>query len=149
MMSIRRKRREESLSGLGRVQEACRQGASSAAGRIVPAARTTRRAAAGRVLAVRSASAPMLQKAGTYVAADLGPRVGGMLSNAAHRMEPPQQPARRRRNATMMMVGAVSAVGVAGALLTRRSNSRSMADMPSGTQPESAPADVDGQVRTT
>jgi hypothetical protein len=149
MMSIRRKPREVPLSRFGRVQVAFRQGASSAAERIAPAARTTRDAAAGGVLAVRGRSAPWLEKAGTYVAADLGPRVGGMLSNAAHRMEPPKQAERKRRNAMMMMVGAVSAVGLAGALLTRRGSSRSMPRMSSGSRSESVPADVDGQVRAT
>jgi len=147
MMSIRRKPREVSLTRFGRMQEAYRQGASSAAERIVPVARMTRDAAASGVLAARGRSAPWLYKAGTYVTVDLGPRVGGMLSNAADRMEPQkQQPARKRRNAMMMMVGAVSAAGLAGLLMTRR-NARSMPHMPSGSSTGSVPADVDGQAR--
>jgi hypothetical protein len=145
LMNIRRKPREETLSRFGRVQDACRQGAATAAGRIAPAARNTRDVAAGRMLAARGRSAPWLRQAGAYVETDLGPRVGGMLSNAAQRVEPPR-PARKSRNAAVVMVAAVSAVGLAGALLTKRSNTRNTTDE-APRERQSVPADVDGQVR--
>jgi hypothetical protein len=82
------------------------------------------------------------------VETDLGPRVGGMLSTAAQRVEPPH-PVRRGRNVAVTMVAAMTAVGLAGALLTKRSNTRPMSEEPSGTHRETVPADVDGQVRAT
>jgi hypothetical protein len=148
MMNIRRKPREEALTRLGRMQTACRQGASSAAGRIGPAARNTRDMAAGRVLVARGWSAPRLRKAGTYVETELGPRMGAMLSSAASRVEPPH-PVRKGRNVAVTMVAAVSAVGVAGALLTRRSGGQGSADQEAGqSSTTTTSADVDGQVRT-
>ncbi|MFC5750751.1 hypothetical protein [Actinomadura rugatobispora] len=149
MMSIRRKPHEEALTRLGRMQAACRQGASGAAGRVGPAARSTRDVAAGRVLVARGWSAPRLRKAGTYVETELGPRMGAMLSNAARRVEPPH-PVRKGRNVAMTMVAAASAVGLAGALLTRRSGAQEPAGQESGrsSATTTAPADADGQVRT-
>ncbi|XVQ11165.1 hypothetical protein ACQP1W_00905 [Spirillospora sp. CA-255316] len=150
MMSIRRKPREEALTRLGRMQSAWRQGASGAAGRIGPAARNTRDMAAGRVLVARGWSAPRLRRAGTYVETELGPRMGAMLSNAARRVEPPH-PVRKGRNVAVTMVAAVSAVGLAGALLTRRSGTQGSAgaDRQEGqSSTTTTPADADGQVRT-
>jgi hypothetical protein len=151
MMSTRRRPQEETLSRLGRVREAWRQSASGAAGRIAPAARGTREAAVGRMHAARGRSAPLLRKAGDYVESDLGPRVGGMLSDAARRVEPPQ-PARKSRNAAMIIVVAMMAVGLAGALLTGRGNAREAKpemDAETGVAAATVPADADGQIRTT
>ncbi len=148
MMSIRRKPRGVSLSRFGRMQMACRMGASSAAERIGPAARGAREAAAKGVLAARGRSAPWLRRAGAYVAAELGPRVGRMLSDAAERVEPQHQPVRRRRAAAMALVGVASAVGLVGALMTRRANTASMPGMMAGPGIESVPSEVDGQVRS-
>jgi hypothetical protein len=108
---------------MGRVQMACRQGTSGAAERIMPAAQHTRDVAADRLLVARGWGAPRLFKAARFVEGELGPRVGSMLSNAAHRVQPPK-PAPRSRNAAMTTLVAVMAVGLAGAAMTRRGGTR-------------------------
>ncbi|WP_344597666.1 hypothetical protein [Actinomadura vinacea] len=145
-MSIRRKQRRAPLSRVDRVRRTFRQRASRTSGRIAPAARNTRDAAAGRILVARGWSAPRLRNAGTYVERELGPRMGGMLSHAARRVEPPNR-ARRGRNAAVTMVAAVSAVGLAGALLSRRGDRPSTADQAETS--ETGSADEDRQVRTS
>ena len=151
MMSIRRKPTGEVLDRVDRLRSVYRQGASAASvavARIGPAARNTRAAAAERLLVARGWSAPRLRRAGTYVETELGPRLGAMLTSAAGRVEPPR-PTRRGRSAMVTTVAAVSAAGLAGALLTRRSGAQSgPVGRPGEGASATAPADVDGQVRT-
>ncbi|MEW2356065.1 hypothetical protein [Spirillospora sp. NPDC029432] len=109
---------------MNRVQTACRQGASGAAERIGPAAQRTRDMAAERMLMARGWGAPRLHQASRYVEGELGPRMGSMLSDAARRVEPPK-PEKQGRNFAVTALAAVMAVGLAGALLTRRGNARS------------------------
>lgn len=145
MMSIRRKPRVEPRSRLSRAQDAARrgalagqQGASAATERMRPTALRTRDYAAERFLVARIWSAPRLEQAGRYVETELGPKVGSLLTDAAHRVEPPK-PSRRGRKATMTMLMVVSAAGVAGMVLTRRS---AMGQTAGGSQEsdESAPS---------
>jgi hypothetical protein len=150
MISIRRKPQEEVVSRLGRVQEVarhgadvCRSGASSAAERMAP------EFAGDRIMAARGWGAPRLEQAARYVESGMAPRVSSFLSGMADRVEPPK-PSHRGRNAVLMLLAGVAAVGVAGALAARRSNMQAMVeDAPSPEKEESpAKSDVDGHVRT-
>jgi hypothetical protein len=69
------------------------------------------------------------------------------LTDVAHRVEPPK-PARSGRNAVLVMTAAVTAVGVAGVVLTRRSNVQRLVEEEI-TEPESEQATADGQVHST
>ncbi|MFC4054791.1 hypothetical protein ACFOY4_34325 [Actinomadura syzygii] len=155
MISFRGKPQEEVRSGLGRAQEAarvgverCRQGASSAAERIGPAA-------GERVMTVRGWSAPRLRQAARYVESGLAPRVSTFLSGVAHRVEPPKRSG-PGRGAIMAMLGTVAAVGVAGAVATRRGVLRDLAggsgdrsgDATSADAMTVSGSDVDGQVHS-
>ncbi len=155
MISIRRKPQEEVLTRFGRVQEAarqgaemCRQSASGAAERIAPVAEE-------RLMAVRGWSAPRLRQAARYVESGLAPRVSTFLSDAAGRVEPPRRGG-PGRGALMAMIAAVAAVGVAGAVATRRGVIRDMTkgsgehaeDATSADSMTVSGADVDGQVHS-
>jgi len=146
-MSIRRRPREVAFPRLERMQEACRQGAllcrqgaSGATERIVPAARQTRDIASERVLAAREWSAPRLAQAAGYVETGLAPRVSAFLTEMAHRVEPPRRQ-RRGRNAALVTVAGMAAVGVAGALLTRRNAMRDAMDELGGSHSQHQPSD--------
>ncbi|MFP3961814.1 hypothetical protein SMC26_05755 [Actinomadura fulvescens] len=122
------------LSRYGRVREACRHGAESwrqnasvAADRIAPAAQRTRDVAADRIMDARSWSAPRIDSAARYVEGGLAPRVSSFLTDMAGRVEPPK-PSHRGRNITLMMLAAMAAVGVAGAIMTKRSSMQSLMD---------------------
>jgi hypothetical protein len=156
MISIRRKPQDEVVNRLGRVQEAARQGADRwrqgaavAAERIGPIANE-------RVLLARGWSAPRLRQAGRYVETGLAPRVSTFLSDVAGRVEPPKRTAKPGRGALMAMMGVVAAVGVAGAVATRRGAIRDMAKgagerAHSATSADSmtvSGSDVDGQVHS-
>ncbi|RFS87004.1 hypothetical protein D0T12_01745 [Actinomadura spongiicola] len=155
MINIRRKPPEDVRSPIGRAQDAarqgaelCRQGASSAAERIMPVA-------GERVMIVRGWSAPRLQRAARYVETGLAPRVSSFLSDVAHRVEPPK-PAKPGRGGLMTMMGVVAAVGVAGAVATRRGALRDLtkgsdehaADATSADSMTVSGSDVDGQVQS-
>lgn len=155
MINIRRKPQDEVLTGIGRVQEAARTGAemvrqsaSSAAGRIAPVAEE-------RLMVVRGWSAPRLRMAARYVESGLAPRVSAFLSDVAGRVEPPRRSA-PGRGAIMAMMGAVTAVGVAGVVATRRGVIRDMTrgsgehvdDATSADSMTVTGADVDGQVHS-
>ncbi|MFI0369551.1 hypothetical protein ACH35V_16880 [Actinomadura sp. 1N219] len=155
MISIRQKPQEDGLTRFGRVQETarqgadmCRQGAATAAERIVPVA-------GERVMVVRGWSAPRLRRAARYVETGLAPRVSTFLSDVAHRVEPPKR-ARPGRGALMAMMGVVAAVGVAGAVATRRGTIRDLSkgsgdhagDATSADSMTVSGADVDGQVQS-
>lgn len=133
------------------MQEACRHGASNAAERIAPAALRTRDVAADRVLIARGWSAPRLERAAGFVEADLAPRVSTFLSDTAHRIEP-SRPSNRPRNAMLAMLGMVTALGVAGALMTRRSAMQEQEGVPEEfadpRQEQQAPVG-DGKLRTS
>lgn len=148
MISIRRKPQLKiDTSRLHRMQEAWQSGTSSAAERIVPAAQRTRDSAAERMLLARGWSAPRLERAAGYVESDLGPRLSSFLTDTAHRIEPPR-PSHRARNAALAMLGMVAAVGVAGALMTRRSAMQGVPEeFMDPRQEQQAPAG-DGKVRT-
>lgn len=155
MISIRRKPQEDVRTGLARAQEAarqgaemCRQSASSAAERIGPAA-------GERMMVVRGWSAPRIRRAARYVETGLAPRVSTFLGGVAHRVEPPR-PSGPGRGALMAMMGAVAAVGVAGAVATRRGVMRDLTrgsgehegDATSADAMTVSGSDVDGQVRS-
>jgi hypothetical protein len=156
MISIRRKPQEETLKRLGRMQEAAkhgadkwRSGASNAAERIAPAASRTRDAASDRIMVARGWGAPRLEQAARYVESGLAPRVSSFLNGMADRVEPPKR-SHRGRNAVLMLLAAVAAVGVAGAVATRRNNMQAMVDEAPEPEKEesSVKGDVDGHVRT-
>src|SRR5690606_42031854 len=90
----------------------CRQSATTAAERIGPAA-------GERIMVVRGWSAPRLRRAARYVETGLAPRVSMFLSDAARKVEPPKRE-KPGRGPLMAMLGAVMAVGVAGAIAPRR-----------------------------
>lgn len=155
MINIRRKPQDEVLNRFGRVQEAarqsaemCRQSASNAAERIAPVAEE-------RLMVVRGWSAPRLRKAARYVESGLAPRVSTFLSDVAGRVEPPKRSG-PGRGALMAMMGAVTAVGVAGVVATRRGVIRDMTkgsgehvdDATSADSMTVSGADVDGQVHS-
>ncbi|WP_433331124.1 hypothetical protein [Spirillospora sp. CA-294931] len=153
MISIRRKPQQVVSPRLGRVQEAwrqgaqkCREGASGTAQRMAPAAQHGRDVAADRVLVARGWGAPRLKRAARYVESDLAPRVSSLLSDAAQRVEP-AKPARRGRTAALTMLAGVTAIGLAGAVMTRRGNNRLLAEDPvKPTDPEVAEMRADGHV---
>ncbi|MUN41237.1 hypothetical protein [Actinomadura litoris] len=120
MISTRRKPREQVRTRLGRTQEAARHGAEIALRRASVTADRIRPVAAERVLVARGWGAPRIRRAAQYVETGLAPRVSSFLSGVAHRVEPPGRD-RPRRGAVVALVGAVAAVGVAGAVVTRRS----------------------------
>ncbi|WP_157431941.1 hypothetical protein [Actinomadura hibisca] len=131
-MSIGRKPQDEALSRLSRAQdayrqgfEACRSGVGLAAERIGPAAQHTREVAAERTLAARGWSAPRLEHAAHYVEADLAPQVSTFLTDVAQRVEP-EPPPQRGRKAMLGMMVAVAALGVAGLMAVRRSNTQEL-----------------------
>ncbi|MCP2340643.1 hypothetical protein [Actinomadura rupiterrae] len=145
-MSIRRKPRQDVGSRLDRAQvafrqglSACRGGASVAAERIGPAARQSRVVAAERVLAARGWSAPRLKQAARYVETDLGPRVSSMLSDTAHRVEPPRR-RRRARSVMVAMLAGATAACVAGVVLTRRNAAQTVQMMTDESTAEPADA---------
>ncbi|WP_344902969.1 hypothetical protein [Actinomadura meridiana] len=152
MISIRRKPQEQVRTRFTRAQEAarqgaemCRNGASSAADRIVPVA-------GERVMVVRGWSAPRLRRAARYVETGLAPRVSTFLSDVAHRVEPPKR-SRPGRGALMAMMGVVAAVGVAGAVATRRGglakgSGDDVGDATSADSMTVSGTDVDGQVQS-
>ncbi|WP_433465552.1 hypothetical protein [Spirillospora sp. CA-128828] len=155
MISIRRKPQDVVRTRLGRVQEAarqgadvCRQGASNAAGRVAPIA-------GERVMIARGWSAPRLRRAARYVETGIAPRVSTFLSDVAGRVEPPKS-AKPGRGALMAMMGVVAAVGVAGAVATRRGVIRDLTkgsgehveDATSADSMTVTGADVDGQVHS-
>ncbi|MBO2453480.1 hypothetical protein J4573_40755 [Actinomadura barringtoniae] len=126
-----------------------RSGASSAAERIAPAASRSREIAGDRIMVARGWGAPRLEQASRYVESGLAPRVSSFLSGMADRVEPPK-PRHRGRNAVLMLLAAVAAVGVAGAVATRRSNMQAMVDEVPAPEKEESPVkgEVDGHVRT-
>jgi hypothetical protein len=155
MINIRRKPQDEVVNRLGLVQQAarqgadaCRQSAADAAVRIGPIANE-------RVMIARGWSAPRLRQAARYVETGLAPRVSSFLSDVAGRVEPPKS-AKPGRGALMAMMGVVAAVGVAGAVATRRGAVRDMAKgsnehADSATSADSmtvSGADADGQVHS-
>ncbi|MEU5881061.1 hypothetical protein [Spirillospora sp. NPDC047279] len=156
MISIRRKPQDEVLSRLGRVREACRsgaescrQGASHAAERMGPTAQRTRTVAADRVMDARGWSAPRIEDAARYVESGIAPRVSSFLSGVADRVEPPK-PSHRGRNITLAMLAAVAAVGVAGAVMTKRNSMQALMEDTTEPERESTPAtsDVHDHVHT-
>ncbi|QXJ22898.1 hypothetical protein AGRA3207_003976 [Actinomadura graeca] len=150
MISNRRKPSEEVGTRFGRAQEAARHGARLARQRASSAAERIGPATAQRVLVARGWGAPRLRRAAGYVETSLAPRVSGFLSDVAHRVEPPRKE-RPRRGAVMAMVGAVAAVGVAGAVVTRRGTVAGSGDPDQATSADSmtvSGSDADGQVHS-
>ncbi|WP_146087489.1 hypothetical protein [Thermomonospora echinospora] len=122
MISVRRRPQVSiDTSRLRHMQEVARQGALTAADRLGPAAQRSRVYATERVMDARSWSAPQLERAAGYVEHDLAPRVSSFLTGTAHRIEPPKRTP-RTRNAALAMLGAVAALGLAGAAAARRSS---------------------------
>lgn len=156
MINIRRKPQDEVVNRLGRVQQAARQGADACRQSAVGAAERIGPIANERVMVARGWSAPRLRHAARYVETGLAPRVSSFLSDVAGRVEPPKSAAKSGRGALMAMVGVVAAVGVAGAVATRRGAVRDMAKGPgehsgSATSADSmtvSGADADGQVHS-
>ncbi|WP_242910713.1 hypothetical protein [Actinomadura terrae] len=151
MISTRRKPREQVRTRFTRTQEAARHGAEIARRRVGASAERIKPVAADRVLVARGWGAPRIRRAAQYVETGLAPKVSSFLSGVAHRVEPPGRD-RPRRGAVVAMVGAVAAVGVAGAVLTRRSVTGGSDDASEeATSADSmtvSGADVDGQVHS-
>ncbi|REE97371.1 hypothetical protein [Thermomonospora umbrina] len=125
LISVRRKPQVRiDTTRLNRMQEAARQGAGTAVERIGPAAQRSREYAADRMLDARGWGAPRLERAAGYVEQDLAPRVSAFLADTAHRIEPPK-PQRRARNAGLVMLATVAALGMAGAAMTRKNAEQS------------------------
>ncbi len=120
LISVRRKPEVQiDTSRIRQVQETARQSAITAAERVGPMAVRSREYAAERVLQARGWSAPRLERAAGYIEQDLAPRVSAWLNDTAHRIEPPKA-AGRSRNAGLIALAAIAALGVAGAAMTRR-----------------------------
>jgi hypothetical protein len=117
---IRRKPQiEVGLQRLHRMQEQAQQGVSYAADRIGPASAHAREVGTQRLLDAREWSAPRLERAAEYVEAELGPRIGALLSSTARRVRP-ARPSRRSRNVALMMLVMMGLAGLAGVMATRR-----------------------------
>jgi hypothetical protein len=155
MINIRRKPQDEVVNRLGLVQQAARQGADACRQSAADAAERIGPIANERVMIARGWSAPRLRQAARYVETGLAPRVSSFLSDVAGRVEPPKS-AKPGRGALMAMMGVVAAVGVAGAVATRRGAVRDMAKgsnehAGSATSADSmtvSGADADGQVHS-
>jgi hypothetical protein len=119
------------------MRDGAREGATRTAEQVGPAARQAREVAAARILVARRWSAPRLDQAARYVEADLGPRMSSFLESTARRVEPAKPRSTRVRNTAMMMLGIVAAMGIAGALATRRGNVP--AELAPVDEPEPAP----------
>jgi len=87
--SKRRKARKEAEATLARLQDLAKEGAD----RFGPYADQARDQAAVRLLQARGWTAPRLESAAHHVEDTVAPRVAGLLTTAAHRIDP--KPGRR------------------------------------------------------
>lgn len=131
-----------------RSMQMARGKAAHTAERFGPASRRARRVAGERMMDARQWTAPQLHRAAGYVEQDLGPRLSAMLAATARRVEPPRR-GRRIRTTALVVVGAIGAIGIAGALLTRYKLTSSSydegveeAEAGSETMPHHAPSEV-------
>lgn len=115
-----------------RALRAAQRTAQQTAQRIGPTADQARQIASSGMQTVRIWCAPQINRAGTYVEDELGPRVGSMLRRTAERIEPTRRRRGRRGLAATLMV-AGGALGAAGAIATRRTMARKAEE--SGTAP--------------
>lgn len=132
-----------------------RRRAADTAAQFAPLAESARTTATRGTYRARRWAAPRLDQAGHTVQERIAPGVAGMLSTAARRVEP----ARSRSRRWPMLAGGAAVLAAAGGaaafMLTRRGQDGTE-PAPSDPAPagsseqaaESAPADVDGQVRT-
>lgn len=131
---------------LHHAQQRVAKGARRAAMRMAPAAGQARRAASAQVKNARGWSAPWIDRAGHYVEHEIGPRVGMMLHRAADRIEP-KTTRRNRRGIAAALMAVGGALGAAGAVATRRNQSRSSGESGSTSPDLSAVSDDSTQER--
>jgi hypothetical protein len=102
--------------------------AAGMAERFAPMSHQARDMAATRTIGAREWTAPQLDRAAHYFEDSLAPRVSGMLSASARRIEPAPSAGHRMRN---MLVGIFALVGLAavcGMVMTRRNAMRGMGE---------------------
>lgn len=109
----------ERYQRLHRMQERARLGAVLAAEQLGPAALRARQVAEEQMLGARRLTAPQLKRAAEYVEEEFAPRLSGILSAAAQRIEPPRLPSHRMRNVVLGVLAVAGVIGIAGAVLTR------------------------------
>lgn len=137
-----------------------RRRASDTAAQFTPIAENARSTATRGMYGARRWAAPRLDQAGQAVEQRVGPGVASMLCAAARRIEP--SPPRRRIWPMLAAAGAAvlaAGGGAAAYLMSRRSQGGAHSEQPgtagasadtSGEQAgDTAPADVNGQVRTS
>jgi hypothetical protein len=118
-LTLRRRNRVEALmprTRLGQVRAQARR----AADRLAPVASNTRDTATHWIEDARYWAAPRLEHAAHSVEEQLAPRVSGLLSEAAHRIDPAPSMARHRRRWPFFMLFTGIALGAAGYLMYRR-----------------------------
>ncbi|TDQ52324.1 hypothetical protein [Actinorugispora endophytica] len=123
-MSIMLKRREarrDAEEALSRLQELAREQAE----RLAPYTEQARETAALRLNQARGWTAPRLETAALRVEDTVAPRVAGLLTAAAHRVEPALPVAKRRRMPRSLVIigaGALGAAAVYGVLRLRQAS---------------------------
>jgi hypothetical protein len=132
---------------------------------LAPLAKSAQLTAGRGVYNVRVWAAPRVEWTGVAVQERLAPRVSSMMVATARRMEPPQARSRRRWPAVIAGIVMLLGAAVAGGLLRSQRNSAMMQNSeqptsppdptpPAGSakdgqdMPDTAQADVNGQVRT-
>lgn len=129
---------------------------------LTPLARSAQQSATQGVYQARTWAAPRVEQAGVTVQERIAPAVSSAMITTARRMRPVQARSRRRWPAILAGVVTVSAAAVAAILLrgqrANRSSDEPANDTPpappasdeasSNERPETAQADVNGQVRT-
>lgn len=121
-MSLRKENRKvPQVLDSARLQDAqdiMAKGAHQAAQRVGPTTRQARKIAAQQMKSARRWGAPRIDQAGQYIEDEVGPRVGAMLRRTATKVKPERTRRRRGIAALLLVIG--GAVGVAGAIVTRR-----------------------------
>ncbi len=129
---------------------------------LTPLARSAQQSASQGVYQARTWAAPRVEQAGVTVQERIAPAVSSAMITTARRMQPVQARSRRRWPAILAGVVTVSAAAVAAILLRGQRANRSSDEPPttpppappasdeasSNERPETAQADVNGQVRT-
>jgi hypothetical protein len=132
--------------------------ARQAVAQVKPLAQSTAAAASRRVQTTRAWAAPQLKHSGQVLEHNIAPKVAGLLSSAAQRLEPAKP--RRERWRKLAGISMLTAAGsaVAAVILNRKKPGAAEADtddatrtaeMRDGQSSAGADADANGRVRSS
>ncbi len=158
----RTKRSNKATMVTASAQDRARQAAAKlkpAADQVKPLAKSTQ-AAAGRGLhRTRAWAAPQIERTGQVLQDKVAPKVSGLLSAAARRVEPGKPPGRRWRMLSGISVVMTAAAGAVAAVLRKRKAPGSTAEADeadadevtgaAGQPKSSSDADSQGAARTS